>query len=653
MVSSRAVEPPTVNRFSAIKACLRLLGRWLRALAFWAAAGAFPPASASTNALASFESISNAVFRALPEIRLDKGYVSSRACLECHQEEHASWHRSYHRTMSKPALPGNVKGDFSGTTVDCSGLPYRVYTKDGAFWAEMPDPDQLMYIVQGGRKTPLEQVPRVHRQVVMTTGSHHYETYWVESPRYPKLLQTLPLVYLLAEKRWAPRDEVFMKGPEDKERLVTQWNHHCIRCHSTGGNPGLDARGQLQTQVAEFGIACEACHGPGGPHIAFRRDEAAALAAKKSDPIVNPKKLSPVRSSEVCGQCHGVFTMKDDFAMEYARHGEMFRPGEDVHRTRYYIQYPGTNAPPDRQEDLRRNPSFFRERWWDDGTILAGGREYTAMSASACYQGGQLSCLNCHSMHQSEPTDQLKIFKERNEACTSCHQEAKYNAELARHTFHAPASSGSECVNCHMPHTTYALLGAIRSHQIDSPSIHASARTGTPNACNLCHLDKTLDWTQEHLAKNYGTALAPLSAEQKEISAALLWLLKGHAGQRAIAAWHFGWPPARAASNGLLGEAWGAPFLAELLADDYGVVRHVAGGALRALPGFSEFKFDFLAVPAAREAKRAEARQAWSALLPKPAESPAILLGTGGALRTNEINRLVRGQDRRSVTIKE
>jgi hypothetical protein len=34
---------------------------------------------------------------------------------------------------------------------------------------------------------------------------------------------------------------------------------------------------------------------------------------------------------------------------------------------------------------------------------------------------------------------------------------------VTAHTHHASNSSGNECYNCHMPHTTYGVLSAIRS----------------------------------------------------------------------------------------------------------------------------------------------------------------------------------------------
>lgn len=592
---------------------------------------------------------------ALPVTRKDGNYVTAAVCRECHEEEHASWHRTFHRTMTQVAAPGNVMGSFDGSTVMSDGLAYRVGQEGGAYWAEMPDPDVMMYVVQGGKKIDWAKIPRTRRPVVMTTGSHHYQTYWVSSGRYDRLLQTLPLVYLKEDHRWIPREAAFMRGPGDAGRFVTQWNHHCIRCHSTGGNPGLDdATGMLKTEVGELGISCEACHGPGGDHVRWRRQQATLRPENRSpEPerlIVQPAKLDPRASSQVCGQCHGVYVMQDEFAMDYAHHGPLFRPGDNLDKTRYYIQHPREGSPTERWADLRRNPEFFRERWWDDGTILAGGREYTAMSASACFTKGTMACLSCHAMHGSDPVDQLKDGMTSSKACLQCHGEAKYASDPTQHTHHAVGSSGSDCMNCHMPHTTYALLKGIRSHQIESPRIASSARFGVPNACNLCHLDKTLAWTGEHMMRWYGQGEVALTEDQRTTSAALLWLLKGHAAQRVITAWHLGWAPAQQVS----GRDWLAPFQAELLADEYGVVRYVAARGLRSLPGFDAFPFDFLAAP--KELRQAaEAAQArWSQQPERPSRrGPEVLIGADGKVLVDRLRALVAAKDSRPVTIKE
>jgi hypothetical protein len=593
----------------------------------------------------------------LPGDRRDAGYVGSAECRECHAAEHRAWHRSYHRTMTQVATPTNVLGRFDGTEINSGGLRYRVGQSPAGLWADTPDPDLLMYSVQGGQR--ITNLPTVRLPVVLATGSHHYQTYWVPSPRYPGLLQTLPLVFLKDEARWVPRETAFLRGPDDQGRFITQWNHHCIVCHSTGGNPGLDeATGRLNTRVGELGISCEACHGPAERHVTHWRAETAAgrprpaTAAQGADPtIVNPARLDPRRSSQVCGQCHGVFINRDEFGLQFAKEGILYRPGEDVERTRYYIRHPQPDSPRARWEDRERNPQFFRERWWDDGTILAGGREYTALLETACHTRGQMSCLTCHSMHDSEPDDQLKPAAQSAAACVSCHREPQYTTELPRHTHHAAASTGSDCRNCHMPHTTYALLKAIRSHQISSPDARRSLDHGVPNACNLCHLDRPLAWTQDHLAEWYGHERRPLPEEHRAVSAATLWLLRGHAAQRAITAWHFGWEPAQRTA----GAAAGAPLLAPLLADSYGVVRQIAFRSLKTLPGFARFEFDFLAPPAELRRRRAAVLEHWRAQAAgrTNAPRPELLQTPDGDADVARMMELWRAQDARSVTVKE
>ena len=161
------------------------------------------------------------------------GFVTSNKCHACHPDHHASWHRTYHRTMTQLAVPGCVAGEFAGQTIKSAGLPYTVYRRGDQFWARMPDPEEMMNIAMG---KPMEHrdVPLVDRQVLMTTGSHHYQTYWVAgASEFGNLMQTLPLVYLINDERWIPREAAFLMAP-DSPRMITQWNHHCIKCHSTG-----------------------------------------------------------------------------------------------------------------------------------------------------------------------------------------------------------------------------------------------------------------------------------------------------------------------------------------------------------------------------------------------------------------------------------
>lgn len=590
--------------------------------------------------------------RFTPPLSSEQGYVGSESCRDCHKDEHASWHQSYHRTMTQLASPETVLGAFDGSSIRSSGYDFKVSMEGTRHMAQMPDPDWLMYVHQGGKKPPANGIPTTNAPVVMTTGSHHYQTYWVPSARHPGLLHSLPLVYLRQDRKWIPRESAFLIGPEDVRNFFTQWNHHCIRCHSTGGNPGLNlTTGQLETRVGELGISCEACHGPGNNHVdlmrELRREGIPQANVEGGYQIQNPRKLDHRHSSQVCGQCHGVFIFKDEVAYEAATSGPLFKPGDDLEALRQYIRFPNGKDPEARAE-FEQNRKFFSERWWDDGTILAGGREYTGLSVSACYTRGEMSCLTCHSMHNSDPNDQLKRTFDGRETCVKCHSEPKYTTEIEQHTFHKPESSGSSCVNCHMPHTTYALFKGIRSHQIQSPSARQSAEHGTPNACNLCHLDKTLAWTGEHLTKRYGQSELEFTKEQREFSAALLWMVKGNAVQRVITAWHAGWPEARAASR----TEWIGAALPLLLRDPYGVVRKVAFDSLSRHPGFETLSYDFTAPSRALDDL---VRELYRPLYAKTFGSNAteVLVGRDGKFDFTTLSLLLQKRDNRSMTIKE
>ncbi len=588
-----------------------------------------------------------------PAAKVPTGYVGSASCLDCHPSEHASWHRSFHRTMTQRMDPTTVLGPFDGTEIESGGYRYRLTREGDRFLSEGPDPDLLMYWVQGRKTNPPPNLPRVQLPVVMATGSHHYQTYWVPSPRHPGILQTLPLVYLRETRQWAPREAAFVHGPDDPERFVTQWNHHCIQCHSTGANPGLDTpSGELRTQVAELGISCESCHGPGGAHVDLRRS---LPKGEKPDTerIINPADLGPERSSEVCGQCHGVFLHKDDFAFEFAQHGILYRPGEVLERTRYYPRFPREGSTESVWADLRQNPQFFRNRWWPDGQMMAGGREFSAQRETGCHVRGGMSCLTCHSMHFSDPDDQLRRDRSPVASCLECHREETYTRNLSAHTHHRPGSSGSDCLNCHMPHTAYALFKAIRNHQISSPTVSPVERGTPPNACNLCHIDRTLEWTQDWLARWYNRKPAASVVAREPISAVADTLLRGNAAQRIIAAWHLGWEPALKVGGG----PWVAPILSTALLDDYGAVRFVAARSLQVQSGSPETRVDFLAPErdrrrAIREILR---RQGGTSNLTGEASdrSDERLRFPDGRPDLKRIQNLLESQNPSSVTISE
>jgi hypothetical protein len=252
-------------------------------------------------------------------------------------------------------------------------------------------------------------------------------------------------------------------------------------------------------------------------------------------------------------------------------------------------------------------------------------------------------------MHESQPEDQLAAGMETDQACLRCHPDYAERGEA--HTHHPAGSAGSRCYNCHMPHTVYGLLKAIRSHWIDSPDAAVTLRSGRPNACNLCHLDRTLGWTAEYLQRWYGQPAPALPEDERRYSAMLLQLFKGEAGQRALAAWSFGWPPAQEAS----GRGWLAPYLAHLLEDPYAAVRYVAARSLRTLPEYARVEYDFLGPPEAWAAARRGVLDVWFDLPARNVDrhGEPVLIDAGGEPMNATLARLARERDDRPVVLNE
>ncbi len=592
--------------------------------------------------------------------RPNEGYVSSDACRACHPAQYQSWHDSFHRTMTQVATPDAVLGPFNDVRLSSRGRTYQLRRDEDEFWVNMVDPvweHELQ--AQGINPASVSDGPRVDKRVVMTTGSHHQQTYWVYGDEGRQLLN-VPFMWMIKEQQWVPREDVFLRSPTFG-RSMDRWNENCVECHATGG---ILERGPLKhlkdTRVAELGIACEACHGPAEDHIRANRNPRRRLRmhlGENPDPtIVNPARLPARKQNEICGQCHGM----NLFRAEPLKNEIRYTAGGDFYETRYILRGTDRNLTAADMKDWQRQQRhldkqaalFMKNRYWPDGMVRVSGREHNALIESACHAGGELSCLTCHSMHESDPNDQLAAGMSANQACFQCHEE--YRADLENHTNHPPDSSGSRCYNCHMPHTTYGLLKAIRSHWIDSPSVESTLETGRPNACNLCHLDRSLGWTSEHLAEWYGRPGPELSDNDRTIAASVLSCLTGDANQRALAAWHMGWGPAKDVS----GREWQAPYLAHLLNDPYSAVRFIAYRSLRRLPGFETLRYDFVGKPEARRNASARMLSIWRALTARDRVSPkrdrlTVLIGSNGQLDIATVARLSQQRNDRTVDLRE
>lgn len=599
---------------------------------------------------------STPVKQLVPRQQRENGYQTSDRCRSCHPKEHASWHHSFHRSMTQLVGPDNVLGDFNDRRLTQGGFEYVLHREGDRLLVDMPDPDVYL-ITEGGElelggKVLVDEIKMVEDlPVVMMTGSHSFQGYWVPSSQGLKLIQ-LPWIYNILDKRWMPSQDAFIRPPDGRKRVAV-WNENCIQCHALGGNPNeIGESGMLMSTVAEFGISCEACHGPAEQHVAYYQNPLNRylqhLSEGEPQHILNPADLAASVSTQVCGQCHSSFFPRPE--LDYMHKGNPFRPGDELEKTHHIIHYGD-------EESRAESREIADGGYWKDGTIRVGGREYNALVMSPCYKNAteparQVSCLSCHQMH-SEATrsadldkwrdDQLGAGMQGDQACLQCHDQYQQPDELQKHTHHATDSSGSRCYNCHMPFTSYALLKGIRGHRVTVPSVDVSSTYQKPNACNQCHLDQTLAWTAEHLEKRYQIQSEPLSEEHHKTAASILWLTHGDAALRAITAWTYGWDVARQVS----GDEWMAPPLAYTLDDPYSAVRYIAGATLEKIGSSSDNGYDYVAQPAERRAIRDQVLQSWNNQqrdLPEDRGGRCLLL-PGGELDQARLLELLQKRD--------
>lgn len=413
-----------------------------------------------------------------------------------------------------PRRPDPVAGDFSGATYRYDGVTARMHRDDAGRY--------VMSFQSRPDRPPVDAV------VVRTVGSRRYQQYLAEANG---ALWRLPVAYHVEEGRWFHMNGAFLTpdpepvrsglfdhdegGSGDEgasardrprfgggafDRHVTRWNDNCVFCHNVAPNPGRDpVTGALATQVAELGVACEACHGPGAEHVRanadpVRRDVLHGSGAP--DPtVVNPSRLSPARSADLCGRCHGQ-RIADDVA-PFLAHGDPFVPGDDL----------GLYSSPLWRDTPRGDDrTAFAARFWDDGTPRLTAYEYQGLLESRCSQRGTLTCTSCHGMHEGDPRGQIRPSAAGDRACTTCHGALGGARAVGAHTRHDPQGPGARCTACHMPRIVYGVLDVHVSHRIEIPDPARAVAFGRPDACTLCHVDRDRTWASAARARLWPAA---------------------------------------------------------------------------------------------------------------------------------------------------
>jgi predicted CXXCH cytochrome family protein len=419
-------------------------------------------------------------YTGLPE-DIERNYVGREACVTCHQEQASLFHNSHHDLAMDLATDETVLADFDHT-LEHHGLTSKMYREGDRFMIRTDGAD--------GEMNDFE--------VKYVFGVFPLQQYMVEMPQDSPApegavgrLQVLRESWDVENNRW-----FYLNPPDVSERLegddplhwtsiTQQWNTTCAECHSTNLEKNYDVTSRsFHTTFSEIDVSCEACHGPGSLHVKLAEANSPFWDNNHGFGLAKLKTESNLPQVEMCATCH---------SRRREIHGQ-FAAGE-----RY-------------DEHFQCN-LLMDQVYHADGQIRDEDYVYGSFKQSKMFHKG-IKCTDCHDPHST------KIKFKGNDLCTSCHQHPAGQYDSPNHHHHQVGSTGSLCVECHMPETTYMNIDPRRDHSLRVPRPDLSVKYSTPNACTGCHLKEEV-----------------LSVEsQGKVSQYLDWILEAEDGNEEIAA---------------------------------------------------------------------------------------------------------------------
>jgi predicted CXXCH cytochrome family protein len=413
----------------------------------------------------AFDEIGPAVAAPTASVDLAPSFVGSQACAECHKSEVADWRSSHHALAMQSASEASVLGRFDGATFDQGASKSVFGKKDQNYFVRTEGPD--------GKPAQFA--------VKYAFGVFPLQQYLLELPG--GRLQAFGLAWDARSadqggQRWFDLYEgqnLVAGDPLHWTGVDQNWNYQCAWCHATNLKKNYDAASKsFDTRWTEMGVGCEACHGPGSTHVDWaRKGEAPATAGRGFAVALDERRgvswpmtqagqsfrstpRTAAKEILVCAGCHARRAQFSDNPVDVARFYDAFRPALLDARFHYA-----------------------------DGQQREEVYEYASFLQSKMYAAG-VTCSDCHNPHSG------KLRTPANEVCAQCHAPKVF--EQPSHHHHGQGSAGAECVDCHMPTTTYMGVDERRDHSLRIPRPDRTLRQRAPNACGKCHGDKPAAW---------------------------------------------------------------------------------------------------------------------------------------------------------------
>lgn len=397
-------------------------------------------------------------------------YVGREQCRSCHTEQYQLWQGSHHDLAMQKATTDTVLGDFNNTSFVYYGVTSKFFKKDGKF-----------FVNTDNAKGEMQDF-----EIKYTFGVFPLQQYLIQFPG--GRMQVLNVAWDTHSKeqggqRWFhlyPNENVDHSDPLHWTGVYQNWNNMCAECHSTNLKKNYDyEKDAYNTTWDEINVSCEACHGPSSNHVKWAQTHA---GDKTQESIQNkglllnlgdPKQgqwafkegakhasrnvaFDTSAQLQTCARCH---SRRAVFSDDY-RHG---KPLMDTHL-----------------------PALLTEElYYADGQIKDEVYVYASFLQSKMHKAGVI-CSDCHEPHS------LQFKAQSNGLCTQCHDAKAFDTQSHHH--HQNNSTGSQCINCHMPQTKYMVVDPRADHSMRIPRPDLSGELGSPNACIMCHENQSNTW---------------------------------------------------------------------------------------------------------------------------------------------------------------
>jgi len=396
-------------------------------------------------------------YRESPEV-VTASLIGRESCASCHQPQMDSFQGSHHDRAMEIATDESVLADFNNQTLEHFGVTSKMFRDGERFMINTEGPDGQMHDYEVKYTFGVEPLQQYMVEIQSPTSAFKGTT-GTDAEIVVGRVQVLRVSWDTAQKKWfylSPPDVLEKLDPSDPLHwtgTTQNWNTTCAICHSTDFHKNFDlATNSYHSTFAEIDVSCEACHGPASYHVELAERTSLFWDRNHGYGLAKLKTESNLAQINTCAPCHS----------RRAEVNEGFTPGCNFDE--YFVL------------QTINEPTYFA-----DGQIRDEDYVHGSFIQSKMFHNG-VKCSDCHDMHST------KLIHSGNQVCTSCHQHASGKYDTPNHHHHAVGTPGAQCVNCHMPSTTYMAVDHRRDHSFRVPDPALSIATGTPNACTGCHL---------------------------------------------------------------------------------------------------------------------------------------------------------------------